>query len=190
MQADHVTSLEEIVAAVHSMHPTLLDDVFRTIFVISIDVHIKALGNTGYIATDISEGQNAQFLAFQLRARLAIEEIADGEDKQAKDQFSHSVGVLSRSILNDNTFFLGISSVYGVITCTGSDNNLQVLGGVEHFFVDFIGTHDHGINICYCIEQLLLLLIFLKEHDLMSLFLGHLFNALHCCGSKRFLCCN
>ena len=68
-----------------------LDDLGRAIGIVGIDLHAKAFGDAGNVAAYVSKGQDAELLSLELRARLAIEEVADGKDEQSEDEFGHGV---------------------------------------------------------------------------------------------------
>ena len=125
-------------------------------------LHTEALGDAGNVATDITESEDSQALALQLGTGLAVVEVADGVDEESEDELCHGIGVLARCILDHDTLLLGVSGVDGVVACAGSDDNLQVLGGVENVLCHLVGAHNHGVGIADSTEELSLTAIFLQ----------------------------
>ena len=171
------------------MHTGLLDDLCGAVGIVGIDIHTKALGDAGHVAADVAEGEDAQLLAHELGAALAVVEITDGHDEQTEDELGHGVGVLARRILGHHVVSRGGGEVDVVVAGTGADDDLQLLGSVEHLGVDLVRTDDHGISILDGVKQLSLLSIFLEQHELMAGCLHFCFDTIHSSGCKRFLCC-
>ena len=161
MQRHDVTGLEQIVAVLGGMHALCLDLISRHKLVEGIDLHVEALGDTRHITTDVSEGEDTELLAFQLRACLAVEEVAHGIDEQSEDELCHRIGVLTGRVLHHDAFLLGISRIDRVVARTGTHHDLQLGSSIEHLLRDFVGAHDHSVSVLHSIQQLLLVGIFL-----------------------------
>ena len=133
---------------------------------------------------------DTQFLAFQLPTGCAVIEIAGSHDHHAESQFSHGVGVLSRCIHHADLVGSSGFQVHVVVSGTGTNDNLQLLGGIQDFGIHLVATDDDGIHVLHGIQQLRLVGIFLQENQLIApVFFHYLTDTIHCYRSKRFLCC-
>ena len=84
----------------------------------------------------------------------------------------------------------GGSKVDIVVTGTGTNHNLQLLGGIEHLSIDLIRADDQCIGIFHSIKELCLLSIFLQKHQFITCCFNFCLNPIHSCCCERFLCCN
>ena len=83
----------------------------------------------------------------------------------------------------------GCGEVDVVISGSGTNNYLQLLGGVEHFGIYLVGTDDECVGILHCVEKLLLLCIFLKQGEGVACSLDLCLYALDSCCCEWLLCC-
>ena len=77
-----------------------------------------------------------------------------------------------------------------VVTCTGTNHNLQLLGSVKYFGVNLVRTDNQSVGILHSVQQLSLLRIFLQQGELMAACFYLFANALDSCCCERLLCCN
>ena len=84
----------------------------------------------------------------------------------------------------------GCAEIDVVVTGTGTNDDLQLLGGIEHLGIDLVGAYDEGVDILHGIEQLLLLGVFLEQCQLMACCFNLFANTFDgsCC--ERLLGCN
>ena len=116
----------------------------------------------------VAIGVYAQRLAFQLRAGRAVVEVAHGHHHEAKGQFGHGVGVLSGRVHYAYAVGGGGVEVHVVIAGPGADNDLQLLGGIEHLGVHHIAADDEGVGVGYCCEQFCFFAIFLQQGQFIT----------------------
>ena len=138
MKRYDIASLEQLILRLHGVNTCSLDDICRAEGIISRYFHTEALSDAGYIATYITKCQDTQLLTLQLTASLAIVEITNGKYQQAEYQLGYSVGVLTRSILSYYVVSSSSSQVDIIITSTGANDDLQVLGSVEYLGVSLV----------------------------------------------------
>ena len=166
------------------MHGLVLDPGVK-----SADLHAEALGNASHVAAHSTESMDAKRLAQQLGARSAIIAVANHCHHHAQHQLGNGVGILTRSVHHAHTMSCGLGQVNVVITGTGADNHLQLLGCVKHFLVNLVTAHDQtgGIgNGCNHVG----LGAFLDENELVATGLNHFLDTLDCYRSKGLLSCN
>ena len=157
--------------------------------IVCIDFHTEALGNTGYVTTYVTEGVDTEFLTLEFGAAGTVVQVTNGINHQTESEFSYGVGVLTRGVHRYNLMGRSRGKVNIVITGTGANHNLEVLGGGEYFLVHDVGTDDDSVRISYCVKQLLFSRIFLQESKFIACFLHHLADTVHSHFGKRFFCC-
>ena len=160
----------------------------RAIRIVGIDVHTEALCDTRHVTTDVTERMNTQFLAFQFGAAGSIVQITNGIDHQTECQFSHSIAVLSRRV---HCYYLVCGSgvkVDVIITGTGTNDNLQLLGGVQYSCIHDIRTDDECVSVSHSVQQLSFVRIFLKQREFITSCFYFFSNAIYCNFSKRLFC--
>ena len=150
------------------MNTGLLDDLCGAEGVVGINVHTEALGDASHVAAYITEGEDTQLLTQQLGTALTVVETTNGHHEQTEYEFGNGIGVLTWGILGNYVVSGSCGEVDIVVTSTGTNNNLQLLGSVEHFGIDLIRTDDECVGILYCVEQLCLFSIFLEQCQLIA----------------------
>ncbi len=190
VQRHNVASLKQVVSVFCGMNILRLNLVGWHKLVESINLHAESFSDAGYIATNIAKSEYAELFAFELRASFAIEEIAHGVNEHTENEFCHCVRVLPRSVLYHYAFFLGVCGVDRVVACSGTNHNFQSRSSIKHFFGYFIGTHNHCVRVLDSIQQLLLVGVFLQQHQLVSFSLCRVLDAIYRCGGKWLFCCN
>ena len=138
MQGNDVASLEQLVLALGGMHPGSLYGVGGAECVVCRHLHAESLGDACHVASHVAEGEDAQFLALQLRTSLAVVEVAHGEHQQSEHQFGNGVGVLSGCVLSHHVVSRGCGEVDVVVAGACTHHDLQVLGCVEHLGVHLV----------------------------------------------------
>ena len=190
MKRNDVASLEQLILRFHGVNTGSLNDICWAEGIIGSHLHAETLGDTSHVAAHITESQNTQLLALQLRTSLAVVEITNGENQQTEYQLGNGVGVLTRSILGYYVVSSSSSQVDIIITCTGANDNLEVLGCVEHLGISLVRTDNHRVYILHCIEKLSLLCIFFEQHQFVACSLYFFLNAVHSSCCEWLFCCN
>ena len=153
----------------------------------AVDLHTEAACNTCGAAGGVTEGVEADLLTHQLASGLAIEAVACCEDEQTKDKLTDSIGVLSGGVLYDHALLLGVLGVDGVVSGTGADDHLQLLGGVDHLLGDLVAADDKGVGVSDSLQQLILALILLQHLQLVAGILYDLADLWYCGGVEGLL---
>ena len=190
MERHDVARLEEFFLTLCSLHASRLNGFCGAVSIVSGDFHVEAFCHASHVATHVTEGEDAKFLALQLCAAGAVEEVADAKDEQSEDKLSHAVGVLTWRVHSDHIVSRSCCKVDVVVTCTGTHHNLQLLGSVEHLSIHLIRADNHGIYILHSIKQLALLCVFLEHDYLVACSIKHFFNAIYSNLAEWLLCCN
>ena len=190
MKRNDIASLEQLILRLHGVNTCSLDDICRAEGIISRNIHTEALGDASDITTHVTKCQDTQLLTLQLTASLAIVEITNCENQQTEYQFGYSVGVLTRSILGYYVVSSSSSQVDIIITSTGANDNLEVLGCVEHLGISLVRTDNHRIHILHGIEKLSLLCIFFEQYEFIACSLYFFLNALDSSCCEWLFCCN
>ena len=171
------------------MYTGSFDDWCRTECVVGIDLHSKALGNACHVAAHIPESEDAQLLSHQFGSRLAIIEIAYGKNEKSEHKFGNGIGVLSGSVLGYNMMGRGGFKVDVVIAGTGPNDDFQLFGCAQHFFIHLVRTDNQRVGILHSIQELCFFRVFFKQGHFVSCkfyFFANTFNSL---AGERFFCC-
>ena len=190
MKRNDVASLEQLILRLHGVNTGSLNDISWAECIVGSYLHTEALGDASHVATHVTESQDTQLLALQLRACLAVVEITNGENQQTENQLGNGVGVLTRSILSHHVVSSSSSQVDIIITGTGANDDLEVLGSVEHLGISLVRTDNHRIHILHSIEKLSLLCIFFEQHQFVACSLYFFLNALDSSCCEWLFCCN
>ena len=178
MEGDDVAGLEESILVGDSLGQAgLVDLVGGKECIVSIDFHAEAVGDTGHVASHITEGEDTQFLALELGAGLAVVEITDGEDEQTHDQLGNSIAVLAGGVHGDDAASGAGGEVEVVEAGASADDNLEVLGVVNHFLGDLVGADDEGIGIGNGSVELVDRGIFFEESQGVAVLLNNFADA-------------
>ena len=190
VERNHVAGLEELVLRVNSVNASLFDDILGAESVVGINLHAEAFGNASHVAANVTESQDTEFLAHELCTGLAVVEVSHGKNHHTEHEFGNGIGVLSGSVLHNNALVFGISGVDVVVAGTGTNNDFQVGGSVEHLRSNLVRANDERIGILHGIEQLSLFCIFFEQYEFIACTFDFFSDALYsnCC--KRFFCCN
>ncbi len=132
----------------------------------------------------------AESLFLKLGAGCAVVAVSHSHHGKTEHQFGYSIGILSRSILHAYTTRRGCLKIHIVITGTGSHYNFEITGRIDHFGVNFVGTHYQSIHIGHSLKKLLLALIFFQKQEFIARFVHHFAYPLHGHSRKRFFGCN
>ena len=146
----------------------------------------EAFGYAGNVTTNVSVSMDTQFLAHQFRTGSTVIEVTDSIYHHAQSQFGNSIGVLSRSIHHTNIVSGSGSQVYIIISCTGTNYNLQLFSSIQHLCINNITTDNDRISIFHCIQQLCLICIFLQQSKLISGCFNFFTDTVYCNFGKRF----
>ena len=138
MERHDVTLLKQLLLRVDSMNASLLYGSLGAEGIVGIDLHAEAFGYACHVAAHVAEGEDAEALALELCACLAVIEVAHGEDEQAKHQLCHGVRVLAGSVLHNHALLLGIGRVDAVVASTCTHHDLKLLGSIKHLGCDLV----------------------------------------------------
>ena len=154
--------------------------------VVGIDVHAKSLGDTGYIASHVTEGEDTQFLSHELGAALSVVEVADGIDKHAHNQLGNGVAVLAGGVHGHNATLGAGLEVEVVVTGTGTDDDFQVFGVVDDLSGDFVGADDKSFGILNSCVEVVHVGVFLEKSQFVAILLNHFADAVNSNLGKGF----
>ena len=189
MQADNIACLVQLLCRMHGLDISGQHSLVRTIGVIGINLHAESLGDASHVSTHIAKGVDTEFLAFQFSAACAVVQVAYGINHQPESQFGYGVAVLTGSVHRYDLVCRGGSQVDVVIAGTGTHNDLQLLGCVQHLAVHNIRADDQCVSIGHCVQQLLFVCIFLQQGEFVTSLLNHLAYAVNGNLGERFFCC-
>ncbi len=126
-----------------------------------IDFHSKTFCDTSHIAANVAICVDTQFLSFQFCSRSSVIEIADSHYHHAESQFGNGIGVLPGGIHHTNIMCCRSSQVNIIVTRSGTDHNLQLFSGIQHFCIDNVTADNDRIHILDSIQQFSLFTVFL-----------------------------
>ena len=138
VQRNDVAVLEESVLRVNCLNASSLNSLLRAESVVCINFHLEALSDASHVSTYVAESEDAELLALQLATRLAVVEVANAVNEQTEYEFSHSIRVLTRCVLNNNVLLFSVSTVDIVVTGTGTYNYLKLLCSVKHLWCNLV----------------------------------------------------
>ena len=138
MERNNVASLEEFFLILCSLNACSLDSLCWAECIISYNVHTEALSNTSYVTAYITECEDTDLLAKELRTSLAIVEVTYGEHEQTENELSNSVSVLTRSILYNHVVSCSSSEVNVIVTSTCTNHDLKILSCIENLCSNLI----------------------------------------------------
>ncbi len=190
VEAHHIAGLEEGIAVGDGVNASLFNLLGGDELVESVDIHAKAFGDAGHVATHVAEGQQTELLAHQFAAALAVVEVTDGIDQHAHDEFGNGVAVLARGVHGDDATGGASLEVEVVVTGTGADDDLQVLGVVDDFLRHLVGTHDEGVGVGNGGIEVVHVGIFLEESQLVTVLFDDFSNSINSNLCERFFSCN
>ena len=167
-----------------------LDNISWAECIVSSYFHTESLGDASHISTYITKSKNTQFFTLQLAASLAVVEITYCKDQQTEYQFSYCVRVLTRSILSHYIMGSSSSKVDVIITCTSTNDNLQVLCCIEHLSISLVRADNHRVHILHCIEKLSFLCILFEQDKFVARSFYFFFDSIYSSCRKWFFCCN
>jgi len=111
-----------------------------------VDLHAEALGDATHSTSDSTIGLKTKLAATELIAALAREATTEGHDGKTKGNLSDSVGVLARSVHDDDALGRAGLQIDGIVASTSTDDDLQSRSVLKELSVDLVRANDHGIG--------------------------------------------
>ena len=162
MQRHHVTSSIQLFSRINRFYTISLHHLFRTISIISINIHTDSFCYTSHIASYITVCMNTQLLAHQFRTRFAVVKITNRHNHHTESQLSNCIWVLSRSIHHTNAMCSSSLQIDVIVTSSSTNYDLQFGSGIKHFIINNITTDNNSIGIFYSFKELCFFCIFFK----------------------------
>ena len=91
VQRHHVTSSIQLFSRINRFYTISLHHLFRTISIISINIHTDSFCYTSHIASYITVCMNTQLLAHQFRTRFAVVKITNRHNHHTESQLSNGI---------------------------------------------------------------------------------------------------
>ncbi len=180
----------ELFDVVERLNACFGDDLLRAIGVEGRHVHAEAFGDAGDVAADLTEGVDAELLAFELAAALAVIAVAGHHDGHTEHEFGNGVGVLAGGVLNHYAMGCGSGEVDIVVAGACAHNDLEILGGVEYLVVDFVGADNKTFDVGDSFQKFSFLGVFFKKNHLHSGAFDDFADAVDGCCCERFFGCD
>ena len=132
------------------------------------DVHAQSLALDADQTADIAVGVDRQRLALQLRTRTGSKAVAGHVDHHAQSQLGNGIRILTRSVHHDDTACRSRCKVDIIVTGTGTNDDFELLGGVDDLGRDLVAADDDRIGIGDSLQQLRLVRILLQQRERMT----------------------
>ena len=161
----------------------------RTESIECIDFHSETFCDTGHIATYVAVCVDSQFLSFQFCSRCSVIEVADSHYHHSESQFGNGTGVLPRCIHHTNIMSCRSSQVDVIVTGSGTNHYLQLLGGIQHFGIDHVTADNDCIHILDCLQQFGLFTVFFQQDQFIACPFHYFADTFHSYRCERFICC-
>ena len=174
VERNHVAGLEESFLVGDGFgHARLVDLVGGEECIVGINIHAEAFGDAGDVASHVTEGEDAEFLAHEFGAGFSVIEVTDGVDEHAHDEFGNGVAVLAGGVHGNNAASGASLEVEVVVTGTSADDDFKVFGVVDDFFGNLVGADDEGVGIGNGFVKVVHVGIFLEEGQGVAVFLNN-----------------
>ncbi len=117
MERHELVLREKLIHVVERLHAFCLNSRIGNENVKSLNVHSETFGNTGHIASHLTESVDAERLALKFRTGRSVELVAADHNHHTENETGHSVGVLTGSVHHTNVVFGSGFEVDVVIAC-------------------------------------------------------------------------
>ncbi len=155
--------------------------------VVGVNLHAEAFAVAGNELTHIAVGVDTEAFAVDFGTGAGGKPVAGHEDHQTDGEFRNGVGVLAGSVHYDDLACRSGSEVHVVVSRTRTNDDLEVLGSLDHLGRNLVATDDDGIHIGNGFEKFALVGIFFEDDQFVTGFFHDLPDAVRRHFGKRLL---